>query len=128
MALTRLPAAALTAVALALGGAALAPAPAEAQSQTAQAESFSDEQLQSFAIAAIEVRDIRDRYVPQIQQAGSDEEKQQLAEQAQQEMIGAVEGTPGISIDRYNAIIQAASQDQALAQRINGIIKETEGN
>lgn len=128
MAFTRLPAAALTAVTLALGGAALAPAPAEAQSQGAEAQSFSEAQLEAFAIAAIEVRTIRERYVPQIQQAGSEEDKQQLAQQAQQEMQGAVEGTSGITIADYNAIIQAASQDQQLAQRISAIIQETAQN
>lgn len=123
MAFTRLTAAALAALALATGGAALAPAPAAAQSQSAEAASFSDQQLESFAVAAIEVRDIRNRYVPQIKKAGSQEEKQQLAQKAQSEMQSAVESTPGISVADYNAIIQAASQDKELAQKVNGIIK-----
>lgn len=125
MAFIRLPAAALAAplaaLGLALGAAALAPAPAAAQSQgsAAQAQSFTDTQIESFAVAALAVRDIRSRYMSQMQAAASDEEREQLAQQATAEMVDAVEASPGISVDEYNTIVQAAAEDEALANRIN---------
>ena len=112
----------LTAAALATLGLALAAVPATAGQpagiQLAQAESFSDEKIESFAMAALEVSKIRNDYVGRIQQAGSEEERQQLAEQATSEMVDAVEATPGITTEEYNAIIQAAQGDQALSDRI----------
>ena len=116
----RLPAAALAAFGLVLGAAGLAPATAgePAGVQLAQAESYSDEKLQSFAMAALEVRDIRERYSPQMQSAESDEERQALAEQATAEMVSAVEASPGITVDEYNAIIQASNGNEQLTNRI----------
>ncbi len=126
MSIIRLPAAALAApiaaLGLALGATALAPAPAVAQSET-QSASFTDDQLDSFAVAAVEVSDIRTRYMSQIQGAGSEEEKQALAKQAQQEMLGAVKNAQGITVEDYNAIIQAASQDPDLAEKVKGKIE-----
>lgn len=112
----------LTAAALATLGLALAVAPVTAGQpagiQLAQAETYSDEKLESFAMAAVEVGKIRNDYVGRIQQAESEEERQQLAEEATGEMMQAVEGTPGITADEYNAIIQAAQNDQELTDRI----------
>ena len=112
----------LTAAALATLGLALAAVPATAGQpagiQLAQAESFSDQKIESFAMAALEVSKIRNDYVGRIQQAGSEEERQQLAEQATSEMVDAVEATPGITAQEYNEIIQAAQGDQALSDRI----------
>lgn len=117
----RLPAAILAAMGLTLGAGALAPVAADepAGLQLAQGQSFSDEQLQSFAMAAAEVQQIRSDYVAQIQQAESDEQRQELAEAANAEMVGAVENTPGITIDDYNAIIEATADDPELSERIN---------
>ena len=117
----------LTAAALATAGLALAAVPAVAGQpagiQLAQAQQFSDEKIESFAVAALEVSRIRDDYVARIQQAESEEQRQQLAEQATTEMVEAVESAPGITTEEYNAIIQAASEDQALSQRINEQIR-----
>ncbi len=120
----RIPAAAIAApiAALGLGFAALATGPATADQpagvQLAQA-SYSDEKLQSFALAAVEIQEIREDYMAQIQAAESEEQRQQLAQQASDEMVSAVESAPGISVDEYNEIIQASSENQELTERIN---------
>lgn len=117
----RLPAAALAALGLVLGAGALAPAAADepASVQLAQAESYSDEKIQSFAMAALEIQEIRSDYMARIQQAESEDQRQQLAQQANDEMVSAVEAAPGISVEEYNAIIEASAEDQELAERIN---------
>lgn len=119
----------LTAAALATMSLGFAAVPAVAGPpagvQLAQAQQFSDEKIEAFAVAALEVSKIRKSYVGQIQQAETEEQRKQLAEQATGEMVAAVEASPGITTDEYNAIIQAARTDQALAQRINEQIKST---
>lgn len=117
----------LTAAALATAGLAFAAVPAVAGQpagiQLAQAEEFSQEKIESFAIAALEVSKIRDQYVGRIQQAETEDERKQLAEEATGKMVEAVQSAPGITTDEYNAIIQAASEDEELTQRINEQIK-----
>lgn len=121
----RLPTAALVAplaaLGITLGGGALAPAAAAepAGIQLAQSQSFSDDQLQSFALAAIEIQEIRATYVTQIQEADSEEQRQQLSEEATEAMVQAVDETPGITVEDYNAIIEASADDPELSERIN---------
>ncbi len=116
----RFPAAAIAALGLVFGAAAVTPASADqpAGVQLAQA-SYSEEKLQSFASAAVQIQQIREDYTAQIQQAESEDERQQLAEEANNEMVGAVESAPGISVEEYNEIIEASAEDQELTQRIN---------
>ena len=117
----RLPAAALAAMATAFGVVVAVPAAAQqpAGVQLAQAQTYSDEKLQSFAMAALDVQQIRQEYTAQIQQAESEAERQQLAEEANQEMVEAVETAPGITIEEYNEIIQASNGNPELSDRIN---------
>lgn len=114
------PGAAIAALGLVLGAAAVTPASADqpAGMQLAQA-SYGDEKLQAFASAAVQIRQIREDYTAQIQQAESEEQRQQLAQDANAEMVGAVESAPGISVEEYNAIIEASAEDQELTKRIN---------
>lgn len=116
----RIPAATIAALGLVLGTAAVTPASAgePAGVQLAQA-SYSEEKLQSFASAAVQIQQIREEYTAEIQQAESEEQRQQLAEEANTEMVGAVESAPGISVEEYNEIIEASAEDQELSQRIN---------
>lgn len=121
MASFHLPAAALAALGLSLGAGALAPAAADepAGLQLAQGQQFSDEQLQSFALAALEVQEIRAEYVARMQQTENEDERQQLAQEANTAMVGVIEDTPGLTVDDYNAIIEASSENPELSQRIN---------
>lgn len=122
--------AALAALGLALGPVAPALAGQADGARLAQAEQgqqFSDEQLRSFAVAALEVRKIRSDFMARIQQAGSEDERQQLAREANGQMVSAVEDTPGISVEDYNAIVQAAGEDPELASRIQTIVESESG-
>jgi hypothetical protein len=87
-------------------------------------EAFTDAKLQSFASAVIAVNAVVERWRPQIQAAPSEADKQQMAEQANQEMRAAVEGTEGLSVDEYQSIAQAAQGDPQLMARIDQVFKE----
>jgi hypothetical protein len=87
-------------------------------------EEFTDAKLQSFASAVIAVNAVVERWRPQIEAAASEADKQQLAQQANQEMRAAVEDTEGMSVDEYQAIAQAAQGDPQLMARLDKVFRE----
>lgn len=119
----------LSTLAIAYGGAfgaavAQDAAPAPQMEAPAAAPAMDDEKLKSFAVAFLEVTKVTQSYQPQIESAGSDEDRQRLQQQAGEEMVEAVNDAQGISVDEYNMIIQAAQTDPELAQKINTHITE----
>jgi hypothetical protein len=88
------------------------------------AEEYSQGKLQSFASAVLAVNAIVEQWRPQIQAASSEEDRQRMAEQANQEMRAAVEGTEGMTVEEYQAIAQAAQADPQLMARLDQIFKE----
>ena len=101
----------------------LAAAEGDAQDQDDQALSddttIDDGDIQAFAAAAIDVRKVRMKWLPQMQQAakqGADAERK-TEQQAMQEMAMAVEKN-GLSIEKYNAIIDLAQSDPLIQRRI----------
>lgn len=109
---------------LALAMPAVAQETTEQPAAEAPAPSFSEDKLQSFAVAFLEIDKLRREYTPRMEQAQSEEEKQQIQTEAGQKMLQAVEDTENISTDEYNAIIQSAQADPDFAQRLNGVIGE----
>jgi hypothetical protein len=110
-----LPAAALLAFALA------APLPASAQMDGGQppisAEELSNSQLESFAAAATRVSEITEQLQMQAQGVESEEELMQLQEQANRQMLAAVEDE-GLTVDEYNTIFHVAQVDPQLHARL----------
>jgi Domain of unknown function (DUF4168) len=88
------------------------------------AEEYSETKLQSFASAVLAVNAVVERWRPQIEAAPSEAEKQQMAEQANEEMRAAVDGTEGMTVDEYQAIAQAAQSDATLMARIDQVFKD----
>jgi hypothetical protein len=87
--------------------------PAAAQMGT----QFSDTQISAFAEAARDVGELQQLYDARLQEADSAEQVQQLQEQAQAEMVQAVEAS-GLTPEEYNQILQAAHQDEQLYTQI----------
>lgn len=87
-------------------------------------EEYSDAKLQSFASAVMAVNAVVERWRPQIQAASNEADKQQMAEQANQEMRTAVEDTDGMSVEEYQAIAQAAQSDPQLMGRLDQVFQE----
>jgi hypothetical protein len=88
------------------------------------AEEYSQAKLQSFASAVLAVNAIVAEWRPQIQAAPSEADKQRLADQANDEMRAAVEGTEGMTVEEYQAIAQAAQSDPQLMARLDQVFKE----
>lgn len=85
-------------------------------------EQFDDATIDAFAAAQMRVAEIRALYAAQFEAAETDEERMQVSEEATEEMIAAVEATPDITLEEYDAVIQAANEDPALVERINEAI------
>ena len=90
-----------------------------AQAQTA----YSQEKLESFADAVVAVQEIAEKWLPRINDAGSDSAAQQLNQQAEAEVTAAIEAMPGITVAEYLDINTRASSDPILASRINDILR-----
>src|SRR3546814_190387 len=104
----------------------LQPAPAAvqlAQAMGTPAEAYSEQQLQAYAAAVMKVQEIDRAWQPKIGQAQSQEEAEAMTTEATNEMIGEIEGQ-GLSVEEYNAITQAAEQDQQLYDRIMTLLAQ----
>jgi hypothetical protein len=96
-----------------------------AQNATAQqAADFSSQKLDAFTVAYLQVIDLREQYAPVLQAAETEEQQQAIIEEANGEMIDAIEGTEGMTLEDYESIAQAATEDEALSARIMARVEE----
>ncbi|HMP61635.1 MAG TPA: DUF4168 domain-containing protein [Phenylobacterium sp.] len=93
-----------------------APPPAQAATATAGA-SVSDEKVESFAVAMVQVSQLNETYSAQLQAAADDAARSEIQQRAATEMAQAVEQA-GISPEEYNQIAQQAQGDAELRARI----------
>lgn len=94
----------------------------QAQSQGA-AQNFSDDQLQQFADASQNIASISQDYTEQLQNASGDEQQQEIRQQANEEMVEAVQDS-GMSVEEFNSVGQAIQQNPQLMQRVQGMVQE----
>ena len=113
--------------ALTLGGAlqlqAQTATPPQQQAPTQQPE-LSQGQIESFASAALQLREIRSKWQPRLQEAENAEKSQELQRQASAEMVKAVEAK-GLTVEKYNAIAAAARDNPELAARIAKVMEQS---
>ena len=133
MNLARTTFAAVAALGMAFGAASLTGTgvTTQATAQTApapgQAPAVDEDTLRSFAVATLEIQQISQAYQPQMEAAETQEQQQEIAQAANDEMVAAVESVPGIDVDSYNAIAAAAQNDPQMMQQINMFIAEAAG-
>ena len=98
------------------------PADAAEPAAPAEATEFSQEQLDAFVAAALDVSAIQQDAAATLMttedQAGQDE----VLEQANQQMIEAIESEPGITVPEYIAIAEAAETDPDLRSQLEEMI------
>jgi hypothetical protein len=87
-------------------------------------EQYDEAKLESFVTAALTVNELVEQWTPRIQGAASETEAAELRDQANGELVAAIEQTGGISVDEYREISQAAQADPQLMARISGIFDE----
>ena len=84
-----------------------------------ESHAYTDEQIEAFAQAAVDLADIRDAYAADLAAVESEEEQQALVDESVEAMIAAVEDAPNITFDEYLEIGEAAQADPQLADQMN---------
>jgi hypothetical protein len=98
-------------------------APQAIAQQPMAPSAFSQEQIEAFADAAIEVQRVQTELDAQTQAAQNPDEVARLQQQAQADASQAVEAK-GLSVDEYTAIAQAANQDPQLYAMIVDLMQQ----
>jgi len=80
---------------------------------------YTDDKLESFVSAAIQVQNLMKQYQPQIQSEENPQRAETLRREAKAKMETAIIRTPGITIDEYSRIVEATQRDQALNDRVD---------
>lgn len=76
-----------------------------------------DEMVAKVGAAVGQVAMIRQDYTERVQKAGTDDERDRLADQAQQAAVKAI-GDQGISVTEYNEVVSAAENNPDLEDRL----------
>jgi hypothetical protein len=101
--------------------------PAQGQPVQSQAPAISDQKLEAFAVAYLQVDKVRKDFAAKI---GAEEDKvakQKLQNEANRQMISAVETSPDMSLNEYKTIITAAQSDPEVARKVQEKLKTTTG-
>ena len=115
-------AAALAAVALM----ALASQPAYAQDAEPPARAapqITDQQLQNYAVAALEVDKVNKTYQPLINKAPTREEQKTLYDKATQEMAEVIQNS-GLSVEQYNQITTLVQSNPEISNEVQGYMEK----
>jgi hypothetical protein len=102
-----------------------APAAKPSTPPAAAAASISDQELKTFAVAALEVRKINDSYRPRYQSADTPAAKEQVQKEATDKMA-AVVTQKGLSVDKYNQIVRVAQADPEIAKQIDNYARSAQ--
>jgi len=91
-----------------------------AQQQAPQNVDVSTSELQSFAEARTAITEIQQDYSQRLQNADDPEKANSLQQEANEEMIGAVQET-GLDVESFNTIAMAIQNDPELQQQLQEI-------
>ncbi len=83
----------------------------------------SEEKLDSFAAAAVEIQTINEEARAKLSEPGTSESPEDLQRQANEDIISAVEDE-GLTIEEFNEIARLAQNDPALHSRVIAKIQE----
>ncbi|WFU11917.1 DUF4168 domain-containing protein (plasmid) [Rhizobium sp. CB3090] len=132
--ITRIPATSLTAIALSLmflGNPACAQQATQEKPTQGQPDSsgaaaaVSDQKIEAFAVAYLQVDKIRQEYSAKIGATSDPTAKQQLQTEASKQMVQAVQSSPGISVDEYRTILAAAQKDPVLVKKVQDKLQKS---
>lgn len=90
----------------------------------AQQASYDEATLEAFVTAAVAITQVEQDYTAQLAESTSEAEQQELIAAANERILGAIEATPGVDVDTYIEISQAAQADPELSQRLIAMAQE----
>ncbi|MBX4867041.1 DUF4168 domain-containing protein [Rhizobium bangladeshense] len=85
---------------------------------TGAAAPVSDQKLEAFAVAYVQVDKVRQQYSAKIDATQDQAAKQKLQDEAKKQMVQTVQASPDISVEEYSSILTAAQSDPALAKKV----------
>ncbi|AHK77874.1 hypothetical protein M911_00135 [Ectothiorhodospira haloalkaliphila] len=88
-----------------------------------QAPQVDPQTLDRFVDAFVAVQHIRDDFAEQLQDVTDEAEAQALQQEAQEEMINAVQ-QEGMSVDEYNQVAMSLQNDPAMLQQVQEMAAE----
>lgn len=94
------------------------------QPQQAPDVDVDDEEIERIAQVYVEIEEVRQSYQPQFQETEDPEEAQALQQELQQEINQVIEDTEGLTVERYDTVIQAAQADDELYNKLIAAIEE----
>jgi hypothetical protein len=80
-------------------------------------DDVSDAKIQKVGAALRDITRVRDDYGARLTSAQTDEERQELQNEAQAVMVEAVRGQ-GLSVGEFNEVVEAADDDPTLRDRV----------
>ncbi|RUM16556.1 DUF4168 domain-containing protein [Rhizobium fabae] len=92
-------------------------APVQGQGGGAAAP-VSDQKLQAFAVAYVQVDKVRQEYSAKIDATKDEAAKQKLQDEAKKQMVDTVQASHDISVEEYSSILTAVQSDPALAKKV----------
>ncbi|TBZ16723.1 DUF4168 domain-containing protein [Rhizobium leguminosarum] len=92
--------------------------PMQAQPGNGATAAVSDQKIEAFAVAYLQVDKVRQEYSAKIGATKDEAAKQQLQEEAKKQMVDTVQASPDISVEEYSSILTAAQSDPALAKKV----------
>lgn len=98
-------------------------APPEPGFEQAPSEPVDDQMVEKFAATYASVQSIQEDYTQQLQEVEDRQKAQELQQEAQGEMLEAVEDN-GLSVQEYNEMIARMDQDPQLRQRVFNIVMD----
>ncbi|MFS8147694.1 hypothetical protein ATY78_13720 [Rhizobium sp. R635] len=78
----------------------------------------SDQKLEAFAVAYVQVDKVRQEYSAKIDATKDQAAKQKLQDEAKKQMVETVQASNDISVEEYSSILTAAQSDPALAKKV----------
>ncbi|WP_026287448.1 DUF4168 domain-containing protein [Thioalkalivibrio sp. ALJ24] len=85
--------------------------------QEAPEVDLSDEDIDTFVEAFVSVQQVREDFADRLQEAEDETQAQQMQQEAQDEMVSAVEDA-GMSVEEYNEVAMALQNDPELMQEV----------
>ncbi|WP_075289720.1 DUF4168 domain-containing protein [Pararhizobium arenae] len=129
--MTHMPIAALTAAAWSLivvstpafAQGAAEPQAAAPQASTPATAAISEQKLNAFAVAYLKVDSVRRDYAAKIGAQKDAASRQKLQNEANKQMINAVQNSPDMTVEEYKTIVSTAQTDPEVARKVQEKLK-----
>lgn len=98
---------------------------ADVEQPSRAAPQVTDQQLETYAVAALEVYKINETYQPKINEAPTREDQKVLYDEATQAMTDAIRDS-GMSVEQYNQLTTMVQSNPDLSAKLQGYMEKNQ--